>query len=73
MSRNLQRLWETVNYFEVLPIVGTIQKIVNKPKLFKLQTMGLILVTGATGGVGKRVVQSLLKENYRVRVLELIT
>jgi uncharacterized protein YbjT (DUF2867 family) len=69
MSRNLQRLWETVNYFEVLPIVGTIQKIVNKPKLFKLQTMGLILVTGATGGVGKRVVKLLLKENYRVRVL----
>lgn len=69
MSETLQRLWQTINYFEVLPIIGTIQKIVNQPKSLKLPTMGLILVTGATGGVGKRVVQYLLEKNYRVRVL----
>jgi uncharacterized protein YbjT (DUF2867 family) len=31
--------------------------------------METILVTGATGGVGKRVVRRLLEKNYRVRVL----
>ncbi len=29
----------------------------------------IILVAGATGGVGKRVVQNLLEQNYRVRAL----
>ena len=33
------------------------------------QNMELVLVTGATGGVGKRVVDSLRKKGYSVRVL----
>lgn len=73
MSQSLKRLWETLNYFEVIPFISILGKLVNKqqPKSTnrQLQTMGLILVPGATGGVGKRVVEKLLEANYRVRVL----
>ena len=31
--------------------------------------MGVILVAGATGGVGKRVVRQLVEQNYQVRAL----
>lgn len=70
----IERLWDTVTYFEVIPFLSTIQKIFSNKKAKKLQeaklgTMGLILVTGATGGVGKRVVKLLLESNYQVRAL----
>ncbi|ELR96214.1 CIA30 family protein [Gloeocapsa sp. PCC 73106] len=63
---NLKRLWQTLNYFEVIPLISILKRPTTN---YQLQTMGLILVTGATGGVGKRVVETLLKANYRVRVL----
>jgi uncharacterized protein YbjT (DUF2867 family) len=68
------RLWETLTYFEVIPLISKIQKIlsplqattVNQPGQIKMKK---ILVAGATGGVGKRVVGQLLANNYLVRAL----
>jgi uncharacterized protein YbjT (DUF2867 family) len=63
-SWDLGRFWQTLNYFGVIPFLK------KKPSQRSLeQSMDLILVVGATGGVGKRVVQSLLANNYSVRAL----
>lgn len=40
-----------------------------QPEPKKVQNMGVILVTGATGGVGKRVVDVLRSKGFSVRVL----
>jgi uncharacterized protein YbjT (DUF2867 family) len=69
------RLINTLTYFEVVPLLNWVQDIFqgssqankNKPEVAK--KMGRILVAGATGGVGKRVVQQLLEEGYSVRCL----
>ena len=68
------RFIQTLAYFEVIPFVGWIQQLLqgkangDKHKLAGAK-MGIVLVAGATGGVGKRVVQRLLEQNYRVRSL----
>jgi uncharacterized protein YbjT (DUF2867 family) len=72
---DLTRFWQTVTYFEVIPIVSCLQKLLagkqNKPDSTKIKfnPMGKILVAGATGGVGKRVVKILQQQNYSVRAL----
>ncbi len=68
------RLWQTLTYFDVIPFISCWQKIFNsnnsnQTKNFKQDTNMVILVTGATGGVGKRVVKKLLEQNYQVRAL----
>lgn len=66
------RLWQTLTYFEIIPLINCWQRLF-KPSQTKnsnhLQTNMVILVAGATGGVGKRVVKNLLEQNYRVRAL----
>ena len=64
------RLWQTLTYFEIVPLVNCWQKIFkrNNSKSHRYTNM-VILVAGATGGVGKRVTKILLEENYRVRAL----
>ncbi len=67
------RLFQTLTYFEVIPFWGCLQRLFSRqpqPKPAEpSKTMDKILVTGATGGVGKRVVNQLLAQNYSVRVL----
>ncbi|AFZ04096.1 CIA30 family protein [Calothrix sp. PCC 6303] len=73
---DLGRFIQTLNYFEVVPPLNWIQNIL-QGKFFQnsqnqpdgAKKMGVILVAGATGGVGKRVVQRLLQQGYRVRCL----
>ncbi|MDJ0588736.1 MAG: CIA30 family protein [Pleurocapsa sp. MO_226.B13] len=67
----LGRLWQTLTYFEIIPFVNCWQNIFrpNRVKHHKQDTNMLILVAGATGGVGKRVVKQLLEQNYQVRAL----
>lgn len=70
---DLGRFLSTLNYFELIPFVKDIKKLFNQndrplPKIEK-NAMSLILVTGATGGVGKRLVRHLLDNHYRVRAL----
>jgi uncharacterized protein YbjT (DUF2867 family) len=73
---DLGRFIQTLNYFEVVPPLKWIQNIFqgnfsqntqNQPDGAK--KVGVILVAGATGGVGKRVVQRLFNQGYRVRCL----
>ena len=66
------RLWQTLTYFEIIPVANLWQRILRsgqlKTKFYRGSNM-TILVAGATGGVGKRVTQKLLEQNYRVRAL----
>ena len=79
MSQNREkwdfgRLWETLNYFEIIPFISCLQRLFGQSpspssKIDNNSTMSMILVAGATGGVGKRVVRLLQEKNYRVRAL----
>ncbi|MGL6341778.1 MAG: CIA30 family protein, partial [Waterburya sp.] len=56
------RLWQTLNYFEVIPLINCWQSLFKsrqKQISNHQQTNMVILVAGATGGVGKRVVKKL--------------
>ncbi len=66
----LGRLWQTLTYFEIIPVIGNWRQIF-KPKQFKSyqQANMTILVAGATGGVGKRVTKKLLENHYHVRAI----
>ncbi|MBF2064455.1 MAG: CIA30 family protein [Calothrix sp. C42_A2020_038] len=72
---DLSRFIETLSYFEVFPLLNWVQDLFqgrpknsqNKPNGAK--QMGVVLVAGATGGVGKRVVRRLNQLGYRVRCL----
>lgn len=72
---NLGRLVETLTYFEVIPLLNWVQELfqgrphVNQNKPDGAKQVGVILVAGATGGVGRRVVQKLIERGYRVRSL----
>lgn len=68
------RFFQTLAYFDIIPGLGWLRQLLqsntkdneNKPIGKK---MGVVLVAGATGGVGKRVVQKLIDKGYQVRSL----
>ncbi|KAG6419264.1 hypothetical protein SASPL_121480 [Salvia splendens] len=71
------RFWKTLSFFDQLPSPGKlfaflIEKI-SDPSPSKavkpMDTSGIVLVAGATGGVGRRVVDLLRKNGQAVRVL----
>lgn len=65
-----RRLWKTLIYFNIIPFFRYWQKLFNSNQAKNRQNVGmLILVAGATGGVGTRVVKKLLEQNYQVRAL----
>ncbi len=72
---DLGRFIETLTYFEVIPLLNWIQQLIpgwskeNQDKPKGGENVGVILVAGATGGVGKRVVRRLLERGYNVRSL----
>jgi uncharacterized protein YbjT (DUF2867 family) len=69
------RFLETLTYFEVIPFLSCLVRLFTGRDKTKQESqsrgkrMGVILVAGATGGVGKRVVRRLLERNYQVRAL----
>ena len=69
------RFFQTLAYFEVIPFVSWLQQLLqgrvndNKDRPTGEKSVGVILVAGATGGVGKRVVQRLVERGYKVRAL----
>jgi uncharacterized protein YbjT (DUF2867 family) len=70
---DFNRLIDTLNTFEVFPILSNLQRglrtLTRQPQLPKGQAMGTILVVGATGGVGKRVIRRLVERKIPVRAL----
>ncbi|NEO45884.1 MAG: NAD(P)H-binding protein [Moorea sp. SIO4A3] len=81
MTQNNRSPWDagrfikTLSYFEVIPFLSCLQRLFTgrannqQSSQGKDKDMGVILVAGATGGVGKRVVRRLLEQNYPVRAL----
>ncbi len=75
------RLWDigrfiqTLAYFEVIPFLNWLQQLFqgstndNKDRPVGGKQVGVVLVAGATGGVGKRVVKRLDERGYKVRSL----
>jgi uncharacterized protein YbjT (DUF2867 family) len=72
---DLGRFIETLTYFEVIPLLNWVQQLIQgRPKDNQNIPIGgrkvsVVLVAGATGGVGKRVVRRLLEQGYKVRSL----
>ncbi|MBN3943113.1 CIA30 family protein [Nostoc sp. NMS9] len=72
---DLGRFIETLTYFEVIPFFNWVQQLIQgRPKDNQYRpnggiNVGVILVAGATGGVGKRVVERSLQQGYKVRAL----
>ncbi|MBD2439510.1 CIA30 family protein [Nostoc sp. FACHB-110] len=72
---DLGRFIKTLSYFEVIPFLNCIQKLIqgrpqnqqDRPNGGK--KVGVILVAGATGGLGQKVVQKLRQRGYQVRGL----
>ncbi len=81
MTQNNRSPWDagrfikTLSYFEVIPFLSCLQRLFTgrannqQSSQGREKDMGVILVAGATGGVGKRVVRRLLEQNYPVRAL----
>ncbi len=69
------RFIQTLAYFEVIPVVSWLIQLLhgrandNKDRPVGGKKVGVILVAGATGGVGKRVVPRLVERGYQVRSL----
>jgi len=69
------RFIQTLAYFEVIPLFSWLQRLLqghandNKDRPAGGKRVGVVLVAGATGGVGKRVVQRLVERGYKVRSL----
>lgn len=72
---DLGRFIDTLTYFEVFPLLNWVQQLIkghpsDHDSLPHGGTnVGVILVAGATGGVGKRVVRRLLAAGHQVRAI----
>ena len=72
---DFNRLIKTLTFFEVIPLLNWVQDVFkggsqeNPEKSMVAKNMGIVLVAGATGGVGKRVVGRLIEKGYKVRCL----
>ena len=60
------RLWQTLTYFEIIPLINIWQRIFQSDRVKSQRHINMtILVAGATGGVGKRVTKKLLERGDR--------
>jgi hypothetical protein len=72
---DIGRFWQTLTYFDVIPFISNIQRIFtgdNQDKTIdfsKSTNMDTILVIGANSEVGKRIIDRLREQNYRVRAV----
>ncbi|MGB3238192.1 MAG: CIA30 family protein, partial [Geitlerinemataceae cyanobacterium] len=73
---DMGRFWQTLQFFEIIPFIGKLkwfQQLLGGSPMNQFtpstQSSGVILVAGATGGVGKRVVRQLQQQGYAVRAL----
>ncbi|MGB3532417.1 MAG: CIA30 family protein [Microcoleaceae cyanobacterium] len=69
---NLGRFLETLSYFGVVPFLGSfrwLQQLLGQDKPQPKPPSEVVLVTGATGGVGRRIIQRLQQRGIKVRGL----
>ncbi|MDJ0736044.1 MAG: CIA30 family protein [Nostocaceae cyanobacterium] len=73
---DFNRFIKTLSYFDKIPLLSSLQKLFSGSRnqnqnqnISQVGKMGVILVAGATGGVGKRVVKRLTKRGYKIRCL----
>ena len=69
---DLGRFWQTLTYFEIIPFINYWQRLFFRRQSknnYNTRVKMKILVAGGTGGVGKRVVQNLIDNNYSVIAL----
>ena len=68
---DLPRFWHTLTYFDIITFISCWKRFFfrRQSKNNHQQTKMKILVAGATGGVGKRVVRILQEQNYDVIAL----
>lgn len=70
---NPGRFLKTLAYFEVIPFLRCFQRLFQRSTVTQIQksvpATHPVLVVGATGGVGKRVVQRLQAQGYAIRAL----
>ncbi|GAB4533131.1 MAG: CIA30 family protein [Pleurocapsa sp.] len=68
---DLPRFLQTLTYFDIIPFISCWKRLFSRrqSKNNHQQTKMKILVAGATGGVGKRVVRILQEQNYDVIAL----
>lgn len=69
------RFFQTLDYFDAVPLFSWLKQLLqdrthdNKNEPTGGKKVGVVLVAGATGGVGRRVVQRLKERGYQVRSL----
>ncbi|PPS41543.1 CIA30 family protein [Chroococcidiopsis sp. TS-821] len=71
---DLGRFVQTLTFFEVIPFIGWLQRLIPGSQDSAIvptgeKRVGVVLVAGATGGVGRRVVKRLMNRGYKVRSL----
>ena len=72
---DFSRLIKTLSFFEVFPLLNWVEDLFKGDSkessdiLIGAKNVGVVLVAGATGGVGKRVVRQLIDRGYQVRCL----
>ncbi|PIG94993.1 CIA30 family protein [Gloeocapsopsis sp. IPPAS B-1203] len=71
---DLGKFVQTLTFFEVIPFIGWLQRLIPGSQDSQVvptgeKRVGVVLVAGATGGVGRRVVQRLVDRGYTVRSL----
>lgn len=68
----LNKLWETLLYFDVIPFISCLQNIFNKSEKsskYNLKNMDLILIIDDENLLTKLLINNLLQKNYQVRIL----
>ena len=68
----LDRLWKTLLYFDVIPFIGCLKRLLRKENKLNqnpVNNMDVILVTNTETNLAIAIINSLLEKNYQVRVL----
>lgn len=68
----LNRLWQTLLFFDVIPLINCFKKLLGKTQkshLYPVQKMNKILITDTETNLTKNLVNALLSKNYPVKIL----
>ncbi|MDJ0550474.1 MAG: CIA30 family protein [Microcystis sp. M49637_WE12] len=73
-SWDFQRFWQTLDYFDSIPLWSCLQKLLGfgedkKNQLTNEQGMKTILVIGGENAIGRKVITQLQQQNYQIRAL----